>query len=217
MKRVVSVFLCLALAACGGSDDTPDTAVSGVGMNKPTLALATDGSETLVATVEPSTALNKAVEWNSTDQATATVNASGLVTAIDVGQTTITATTAEGGLTASCAVSVTIQKAGWEQIQPTQIKFTDTGRDAWVSFYFVDRKCTSAQAQYNYGTNQAAQVSFDGLSAAARADGEVNGTSFWVDVTGALLGPFANKTMAQIAAMSDITGEMFTALAPANN
>ncbi len=210
--------MCIALAACGGSgddgDQTPSTAVAGVSLNEPSFTLATNGSRTLTATVAPSTAINKDVVWSSTDPATATVSTSGLVTAVDVGQTTITATTAEGNHQATCTVKVEVQKAGWETLSSTQIRFTDTVHDAWISFYFTDRKCTSAQAQFNYGTNQAATISFNGLSVAARDNGEVNGTYFWVDVAGTLLTPFANKTMAQIVAISDVYGDMYMALLP---
>ena len=59
----------------------------------------------LTATVSPEDADDKTVTWTSDNSAVATVDASGLVSAISEGMATITATTANG-LTASCEVNV---------------------------------------------------------------------------------------------------------------
>lgn len=60
----------------------------------------------LVASVEPYTAENKAVTWTSSDPSVATVGVNGRVTAVAEGQTIITVTTVDGGLTAQCVVTV---------------------------------------------------------------------------------------------------------------
>ncbi len=60
----------------------------------------------LTATVTPSDATNKAVVWSSSNQAVATVDAAGKVTARGVGTATITCETVDGGKTATCAVTV---------------------------------------------------------------------------------------------------------------
>ncbi len=60
----------------------------------------------LDATVEPENAANKNVTWSSTDENVATVSDTGLVTGVAVGTATVTATTADGGFTATCAVTV---------------------------------------------------------------------------------------------------------------
>ena len=88
--------------------EPPQTvAVSGVTLNKTTLALETGASETLIATVVPSNATNKAVLWSSNNGAVALVdNATGTVTAVAAGATTITVMTADGGKTATCNVTV---------------------------------------------------------------------------------------------------------------
>ena len=80
--------------------------VTGVTLNTETLELFTGGSATLTATVEPSDAANQNVTWASSDPSVATVDAAGKVTAVAPGTATITVTTADGGFTATCTVTV---------------------------------------------------------------------------------------------------------------
>jgi len=79
---------------------------TGVTVSPSTATVATNATVTLTATVAPSNATNKAVVWSSSNTAAATV-ANGVVTGRSAGTATITATTADGGYTASCAVTVT--------------------------------------------------------------------------------------------------------------
>jgi len=89
----------------GGSG--PSTvSVSGVSLNKSSLALNGGYLDTLTATVSPSNATNKNVSWTTSKSDVATVS-DGTVTAKSAGTATITVTTADGGKTATCAVTVT--------------------------------------------------------------------------------------------------------------
>lgn len=81
--------------------------VTGVSLNKNTLGLQIGGTETLTATVSPSDATDKAITWSSDSPAVADVDENGSVFAISEGTATITVTTADGGFTASCTVTVT--------------------------------------------------------------------------------------------------------------
>ena len=95
-------------------------AVTGVSLNKNSTSLEVGATETLTATVAPNDASNKTINWSTSDANVATV-AGGVVTAAGKGSATITATTADGGYTATCNVTVTA---------PTSITFvagTDTG------------------------------------------------------------------------------------------
>mgnify|MGYP004668467295 FL=1 len=84
----------------------PIVAVTGVTLNKSTMSLVATAEETLTATVAPENATNKAVTWStSNDKVAAVVN--GKVTAVAPGEAVITATTADGGFTATCKVTVT--------------------------------------------------------------------------------------------------------------
>jgi uncharacterized protein YjdB len=60
----------------------------------------------LTATIFPDNASNKNVSWSSSDEAVATVTDDGLVTAVSAGSAEITVTTADGGKTATCTVTV---------------------------------------------------------------------------------------------------------------
>jgi uncharacterized protein YjdB/alpha-tubulin suppressor-like RCC1 family protein len=79
---------------------------TGVTLNNTTLTLTVGNSSTLVPTVQPATATNKNVTWSSSAPAVATVSAAGVVNAVAPGSATITATTVDGGFTATCAVTV---------------------------------------------------------------------------------------------------------------
>ncbi|MCR4586592.1 MAG: leucine-rich repeat protein [Lachnospiraceae bacterium] len=80
--------------------------VSGVTLNPTTLNLKVGENESLTATVVPNNASFKAVTWESSKPSVASVEG-GVVTAVGVGEATITATTVDGNMTATCAVTVT--------------------------------------------------------------------------------------------------------------
>ena len=80
-------------------------AVTGVSLDKATATIGVGGTVALTATVTPSNATNKGITWTSTNTSKATV-VDGVVTGKAAGSTTITATTKDGGFTASCTVTV---------------------------------------------------------------------------------------------------------------
>ena len=81
--------------------------VTGISLNKTSITLTEGADETLVATVRPSNAANKKVNWTSDDTTVAVVDATGKVVAMKAGSATVTATTVDGGFTATCTVTVT--------------------------------------------------------------------------------------------------------------
>ena len=81
--------------------------VTSVSLNRSTLSLNIGATNTLTATVTPSNATNKAVSWSSSDPSVATVNSSGVVTAVKAGTATIRATATDGtNKYGSCTVTV---------------------------------------------------------------------------------------------------------------
>jgi len=81
---------------------------TGVTLNKTAATINMGSTLQLTATVEPNTTSNKGVTWTSSNTNVATVNGSGLVTAITEGTCTITATSQDGSAkNASCTINVT--------------------------------------------------------------------------------------------------------------
>lgn len=78
--------------------------VSGVALDKTSAELQVGKTLTLTATVTPDNATDKTVTWTSNNDAVATVDTNGVVTAKAEGTATITATS--GGKTATCTVTV---------------------------------------------------------------------------------------------------------------
>lgn len=98
-------------ASCTVSVNKPIVHVTGVALDKTAIGPMTIGYyETLTATVSPADADNKAVTWSTDNAAAAAVDQSGRITSVGAGSATITATTADGGFKASCAVTVAAPK-----------------------------------------------------------------------------------------------------------
>lgn len=81
--------------------------VKSVGLNKTSITMEKGKIDTLVPTIMPLNATNKNVIWTSSDSRIAMVDAKGVVTAVDPGTATITATTVDGNKTATATITVT--------------------------------------------------------------------------------------------------------------
>ena len=98
------------------------TFASSISLDKTTISLKATESETLKATILPATTTNQAVTWKSDNEAIATVDANGVVTAHEVGVATITATTTDGtNLSASCTVNVIHTQASSITLNMTEV------------------------------------------------------------------------------------------------
>lgn len=80
--------------------------VSGVSLDKETLELVKGQEASLVATISPSDAADKSCSWTSSDDKVVSVDQNGKVKAVDEGTAVVTVKTGDGGLTASCKVTV---------------------------------------------------------------------------------------------------------------
>ena len=118
MKKCLFALAALSLLmACTPEENGADTNqsgnggdktvhVTGISLDRNSAAIKEGEHITLVATVTPSNADNKSVSWSSSSDAVATVDASGKVTGVKAGSATITATAADGGMKATCSLSV---------------------------------------------------------------------------------------------------------------
>lgn len=86
---------------------TGENAVTGITLNKSSVSMKPGETDTLTPSLLPENAADKAVIWSSSNDAVASVDDAGTVTAAAEGTAVITVTTADGGYTASCKVTVT--------------------------------------------------------------------------------------------------------------
>ena len=110
---------------------TVTAAVTGVSLNKTSLSLLVNGTETLIAAIVPANAENKAVTWASSDEAVATVSNNGLVTAKALGTAVITVKTTEGEYPGICTVTVGAAQGS------INLDFTDEGSGAFGETTFT--------------------------------------------------------------------------------
>lgn len=87
-------------------EDEPIIPVTSVFVDPSALTLTGQESKRLSVTVGPADATNKDVEWFSSNTAVAAVDAEGNVSAQGKGTATITAASLDGGVKATCAVTV---------------------------------------------------------------------------------------------------------------
>jgi uncharacterized protein YjdB len=96
-----------------GTDPGPGTIrVTGVMLSQTQIEMQPDGMTLLTATVAPSDAANKGVQWSSSNPSVAEVTVNGLVMAgKQKGTATVTVATDDGGYRATCVVQVTTATA----------------------------------------------------------------------------------------------------------
>lgn len=83
--------------------------ISKVNLDKAQLTLNTGETQTLTASIQPDNATDRTLVWASNEEAVATMNQEGLVTGVEPGEATISATAQDGSdVSASCAVTVVL-------------------------------------------------------------------------------------------------------------
>ena len=124
---LAAFFLSVAVffVCCEKQVSKKQVLVTGVQLDKSeiTLILIND-TEQLTATIMPEDATNQKRAWVTSNDTIATVDSSGMVTAIGVGQCTITVITDDAGYTATCKVTVPEQPA--EVIAVTSVTLEET-------------------------------------------------------------------------------------------
>jgi uncharacterized protein YjdB len=106
---------------------TVDTSVpvTGVTVSPKPLTVIVGANPTLAAALAPADATNQAVAWSSSNADVATVAGSGLtaqVRTLAVGAATITATTADGGRTDACALTVVALPVASVTVSPATLR-----------------------------------------------------------------------------------------------
>ena len=108
MRKILLAALLGAAALLLGckADVDMDVHVTKVSLSNSGVNLITGSTFQLSAVVSPQDATNPNISFSSNNEATATVDGEGLITAGTPGTATITVTTEDGGLTDTCTVYV---------------------------------------------------------------------------------------------------------------
>ena len=104
----------------GGSQDPGTDPVTGLTVKPTSWLLGIGEQKTIYPTITPSSAANKNVSFSSGNASYATVDNGGMVTGVEVGNTTVTTTTEDGGKTATTTIRV-VGSNTTKQIMSTRI------------------------------------------------------------------------------------------------
>ena len=156
------------------------TLAESITLDKIEISLEATETATLLVTVLPELTTDKSVEWSSSDESVATIDANGLVTAIAVGEATITATTADGSnLTASCKVTVVPTLAETITLDKTEISLEATETATLIAIVLPEL-VTDKSVEWSSSNESVAVVDENGVVTAV-AVGEATITATTVD------------------------------------
>ena len=120
------------------------TKVTGVSLDIKSKTLKVGDSSSLVATVAPTNAKYKDVEWSSSNSNIVTVDSNGRIKAVAAGSAIVTVKTKDQAKTAECVVtvtdkepSITLNKAEYTVIKDKSVLFTTTISDTDIKEYDV--------------------------------------------------------------------------------
>lgn len=114
--------MAMGLLSC--TEEPAIVAVTSVTLDSTSITLVEGDNQTLTATVSPYNAENQKVLWSSSNSSVASVK-EGVVTALKVGNATITAKTDDGGKTATCEVVVKAVPVEGVVLDKTSIEITE--------------------------------------------------------------------------------------------
>ena len=151
--------------------------VTGVSLDKTNLNLNPGKGGTLTATITPGNATNQNVTWKSSDTKVATVD-NGLVTAVGLGTTTITVTTADGGKTATCEVTVTTATVPVTGVtlDPTSLTL-DVNQTAPLTATITPNDATNQNVTWTSDNPSVATVSGGVVTAVAPGEATITATT----------------------------------------
>ena len=151
-------------------------------LDKTEISIEATETATLVATVLPETTSNKSVEWKSSNDAVATVNNNGEVTAIAVGDAIITAITTDGtNLSASCQVTVVPTLVVSIEVTPNEVE-AEENSEVQLSVIILPEDATYKSVEWSSSNDVIASVNANGL-VKIRKEGNVVITATTTDGT----------------------------------
>lgn len=159
-----------------------EVGVTGVRINKESAELVEGGTLLLVAVIAPDNATNKTVSWTSSVPEVATVDRSGLVTAVRAGTAVIVA---QAGLfEASCNVTVTPQKIPVTKVNLDKSSITlFEGEEETVTASIVPENATVQTVEWTSSDASVATVSGGKVTAIAKGTATVTASADGVYAT----------------------------------
>lgn len=147
------------LTACSDDESEPPiVAVESISISPSSISLERDKTYQLQTEVTPKEATEKKVSWSSSDTQVATVSENGLVTGVNRGTATVTATA--GGKSATCQVTVT-----WEvqsvTVSPATLTMTKVSETAQLTATVAPEG--AGEAVWSSSNEAVATVSPEGL------------------------------------------------------
>ena len=138
--------------------------VSGISLSDYYVETSVGTTHGVTATVTPSNATNKDINWTSTNTSIATVSSSGVITAVGKGNVTIAATTVDGSYKANINVNVKAEgiavNSMWLNTYWLQMKPGDTHQ---IIAYFSPTNATNKNITLVSSDKKVIQVSADGV------------------------------------------------------
>ena len=119
----------------------------------------------LTATTVPYYADDKTVSWESSDDSVATVDSTGMVTAVSVGTATITVTTRDGGFTDACEITTDIERISVYglTISGCPVGLLQTGDTHQLTANVAPEDATDKGVTWSSSNTQVATVDENGL------------------------------------------------------
>jgi uncharacterized protein YjdB len=166
-------------ATCAVQVGAVHVPVASVLLDSAALSVDAGGSATLTATVLPGNATNRDVTWTSSNPAAAAVFGSGLAATVNgmaEGAASITVATADGGITATCAVRVSVRVVG-VSLFPESLTVA-LGRQVSLAAVIAPAGATNKNATWASSDPQVVKVGGAGLvgTAVALREGEATVT-----------------------------------------
>lgn len=175
----ICMTLLFAVSCSKEKDDveaTPDIA-----LNKSSLILEKGKTERLIASLTPANTPNKGHEWASSAPVIATVDKTGIVTAVSVGESIITATALNGGKTATCHITVTDKIVNVTSISLNKTQATLVAGDKLqLEAIILPNNATNKTIIWSSSDNKVASVNNHGVVTAI-AEGMVTITAITAD------------------------------------
>jgi len=119
-------------ATCTITVSNSKVSVTGIELTTTSRNMYAGDQYILQTIIKPDNATDKSVTWTSSNPAIATVDESGIVSALKAGTTTITATTNDGGFKANCIITVT-----GEVVNVTGITLSPTTKTMYTGESFI--------------------------------------------------------------------------------